>query len=100
MGTTRVNFRLPDDIVEKADVAAEITHKNRTEIVKEALTKYLREVEDDEKFEEAVVNLYLESDIEFDMLVEFVGRQDAEAVRTSKNLLDRGDELADDLADL
>jgi len=100
MGTTRVNFRLPDDIVEKADVAAEITHKNRTEIVKEALTKYLREVEDDEKFEEAVVNLYLDGDIGFDMLVEFVGRQDAEAVRTSKNLLDRGDELADDLADL
>jgi len=91
---------LPDDIVEKADVAAEITHKNRTEIVKEALTKYLREVEDDEKFEEAVVNLYLDGDIGFDMLVEFVGRQDAEAVRTSKNLLDRGDELADDLADL
>ena len=100
MGTTRVNFRLPDDIVEKADVAAEITHKNRTEIVKEALTEYLREVEDDEKFEEAVVNLYLDGDIGFDMLVEFVGRQDAEAVRTSKNLLDRGDELADDLADL
>jgi predicted DNA-binding protein len=91
---------LPDDIVEKADVAAEITHKNRTEIVKEALTEYLREVEDDEKFEEAVVNLYLDGEIEFDMLVEFVGRQDAEAVRTSKNLLGRGDELADDLADL
>lgn len=37
MGTTRVNFRLPDDLLDKADVAAEITHKNRTELVKEAL---------------------------------------------------------------
>jgi len=100
MGTTRVNFRLPDDMIEKADVAAEITHKNRTEIIKEALNEYLREVEDDEKFEEAVVNLYLDGEISFDMLAEFVGRQDAEAVRTSKNLLDRGDELADKLADL
>lgn len=100
MGTTRVNFRLPDNLLDKADVAAEITHKNRTEIVKEALQAYLREVEDDEKFEEAVVELYLDDEISFETLVEFVGRQDAEAVRTSKNLLDRGDELADELADL
>ncbi|WP_135851662.1 CopG family ribbon-helix-helix protein [Halorussus salinus] len=100
MGTTRVNFRLPDDLLEKADVAAEITHKNRTEIVKEALGEYLREVEDDEKFKEAVVNLYLDDQISFDTLVEFVGRQDAEAVSASKDLLDRGDELADELADL
>ena len=99
MGTTRVNFRLPDDLLDKADVAAEITHKNRTELVKEALQAYLREVEDDEKFEEAVVELYLDDEISFETLVEFVGRQDAEAVRTSKNLLDRGDELADELAD-
>lgn len=100
MGTTRVNFRLPDDLLDKADVAAEITHKNRTEIVKEALQAYLREVEDDEKFEEAVVELYLDDEISFETLAEFVGRRDAEAVRTSKNLLDRGDELADELADL
>lgn len=100
MGTTRVNFRLPDELLDKADVAAEITHKNRTEIVKEALRTYLQEVEDDETFEEAVVELYLDGDISFDTLAEFVGRQDAEAVRTSKELLDRGDELADELADL
>lgn len=47
-----------------------------------------------------MVELYLDDEIGFETLVEFVGRQDAEAVRTSKNLLDRGDELADELADL
>lgn len=100
MGTTRVNFRLPDELVEKADVAAEITHSNRTEIVRKALQNYLDEAEDDESFREAVVELYLDGRIGFETLTEFVGRQDAEAVRASKQVLDRGEELADELADL
>lgn len=99
MGNTRVNFRLPEDLVERADVAAEVTKKDRTEIVTEALREYLAEIEEDERFREAVVELYLDDSIGFDTLREFVGRQDAEAVRASKELLDRGTELADDLAD-
>jgi len=100
MGTKKVNFRLPDELVEKADVAAEVTHKNRTEIIKEALQKYLQEVEDDEKFKEDVVELYLNDKIGFDTLKQFIGRQDAESVRASKALLERGDDLADELAGL
>lgn len=100
MGTTKVNFRLPEDLLEKADVAAEITHKNRTDIITEALQEYLDEVEDDEEFKEAVVDLYLDDRIGFAVLKEFLGRQDAEAVRASKTLLDQGDELADEMAEL
>lgn len=100
MGTTRVNFRLPDDLVEKADLAAEISHKNRTEVVTEALREYLRDVEDDEWFREAVVELYLDDEIGFETLEDVVGRQDAESIRASKELLERGDELAEELADL
>lgn len=100
MGTTRVNFRLPDDLVQKADVAAEVTHKDRTEIVTEALQVYLEDVEDDEPFREAVVERYLDDQIEFEVLKEFVGQRDAEAVRTSRDLLDRGEEIADELARL
>lgn len=100
MGTTRVNFRLPDDLLEKADVAAEITHKNRTDIITEALQEYLDEVEDDAEFKEAVVDLYLDDQIGFEVLKEFIGRQDAEAVRASKSVLDQGDELANEMADL
>lgn len=100
MDTTRVNFRLPEGLVEKTDIAAEVTRKNRTEIVKEALQEYFKEVEDDERFKEAVVELYLDDQIGFEVLKEFVGRQDAEAVQASKTVLDQGDELADELADL
>jgi predicted DNA-binding protein len=100
MGSTRVNFRLPTELIEKADVAAEITHKNRTEIVKEALQKYLDEVEDDEKFKETVVELYLDDQIGFEVLKEFIGRQDAESVKASKTILSQGEDLADELAEL
>lgn len=98
--TRKVNFRLPDELIERADVAAEVSHKNRTEIIKEALQEYLDEVEDDEKFREAVIELYLEDEIEFRTLKQFIGRQDAESVRASKAVLEQGKTLADDLAEL
>lgn len=100
MGTTRVNFRLPDDLLEKTDAVAEITHKNRTELIIDALQEYLEEVEDDDAFKEAVIDLYLDDKITFDVLTEFIGRQDTEAVRASKTILEQGDDLADELADL
>ncbi|MFB6100282.1 MAG: ribbon-helix-helix domain-containing protein [Candidatus Nanohalobium sp.] len=100
MGNTRVNFRLPENLIEKADVAAEVSKKNRTEIVRDALQEYLADVEDDEKFREAVVELYLEDQIGFDVLKEFIGRQDAESIRGSKTILEQGEDLADDLAEL
>lgn len=62
---------------------------------KEALREYLQEVEDDEHFKEAVIELYLDDRISFDVLKEFIGRQDAEAVQASKAILEQGDELAD-----
>lgn len=100
MSNTRVNFRLPEDLVEKADVAAEVSKKNRTEIVKEALQKYLEEVEREETFKEAVVELYLDDQIRFETLKQFIGRQDAESVHASKAILDQGEDLADELAEL
>lgn len=99
MADTRVNFRLPEELVQKADVAAEINHMNRTEIVREALRQYLQQVEDDKKFKEAVIELYLDQQISFDVLKEFIGKQDAEAVKASKTILSQGEELADELAE-
>ncbi|ATW89849.1 uncharacterized protein DUF1160 [Halohasta litchfieldiae] len=100
MSTKRVNFRLPEELLTQADVTAEVTHKNRTEVVIEALRQYLADKESDEKFREAVVELFLAEEIEYETLVAVIGRQDAEAVRASKDVLDRGEKLADKLADL
>jgi metal-responsive CopG/Arc/MetJ family transcriptional regulator len=100
MSTKRVNFRLPEKLIAQADVAAEVTHKNRTEILIEALRQYLEEKESDESFREAVVELYLDDQIGFEKLADVIGRQDAESVRASKQVLDQGEELADKLAEL
>ncbi|WP_435157931.1 CopG family transcriptional regulator [Haladaptatus sp. DFWS20] len=100
MSTRKVNFRLPVELVTHADIAAEVTHKNRTELLIEALREYLKEIESEESFQEAVIELYLADELEFETLIDIIGRQDAEAVRTSKQLLDEGDDLADKLADL
>lgn len=100
MSTTGVNFRIPDELLQKADVAAKITHRNRTEIVTEALRAYLDGVEDEETFKEELVEFYLDDEIEFDVLKAFIDRQDAESVRASKAILDRGEDLATDLAEL
>ena len=94
MSTTSVTVRLPELLIKKADIAAEIGKKNRAEIVKEALRSYLEEIENDETFKEAVVERYLDGRIEFEVLKEFVGKRDAESIRVSKTVLDQGEELA------
>lgn len=99
MSTKKVNFRLPEELITHADVAGEVTHKNRTEILIEALRAYLEEIESDEEFREAVVELYLADEIQFETLVQIIGRQDAKAVQSSKRLLDRSDELAEKLSE-
>lgn len=97
MSTKKVNFRLPEELITHADVVGEVTHKNRTEILIEALQEYLEEMEMNENFRESVVELYLTDEIDFETLTLIIGRQDANAVRSSKRLLDRSDELADTL---
>lgn len=99
MGTTRVNLRLPADLLEKADVVAAVTEKTQSEIIVDALQEYLAKVENDDTFNESVVELYIEDQISFEALNAFVGRQDAESIRASKALLDQGEDIADDLAD-
>jgi len=96
----KVNFRLPDELVAKADVAAKVSHTNRTQIITEALQEYLQDIENEDEFREAVIELYLDDEISFEALKEFIGRQDAESVRASKTILDQCDELADELAEL
>lgn len=99
MKTSKTNFRLPDDLVEKADVVADLTHRNRTEVLKEALRTYFDAVEDDDQFRETVVESYLDGAIDFETLATFVGRRDAAAVRASKELLENGEEIARELAE-
>lgn len=100
MDTRKVNFRLPKELIRKADTIAQLQHKTRTDIIKEALQQYLQEAAEQEELKQTVVELYLDEEISFETLSRIIGYRDAEAVRTSKKILEEGDKLADDLASL
>lgn len=99
MPTTRVNFRLSEDLVERADLAAAVTGGTRTDVVAEGLETHLASLEADDEFEEALVERYLDGEIEWDALRRVLGRRDAEAVRASASLLEDGEGIAAALAE-
>jgi metal-responsive CopG/Arc/MetJ family transcriptional regulator len=41
IGLTRIDLRLPDDLVEKTDILAKLEYKNRTDVIKSALTYHI-----------------------------------------------------------
>lgn len=96
---SKVKFKLPDELLDRVDLAADIRHGTRNELFKDALTDYLDDLEEQEAFRKAVIEKYLDDDVSFDVLKGLVGRQDAEAIKASKTLLDNGDTVASDLAD-
>lgn len=98
--STRVNFRLPEKLLEKADVTAEATHRNRTELMKEALREYLGKFESDEEFKEKVVELYLDEELGFKEMKAVIGKQDAESVKATAEILNNSEEKAEKLAEL
>lgn len=100
MATTRVNFRLPEDLVERADLAATVESKNRTEVVTEALVAYLEALETQERYRESLVERFLDDEVGFVALREAIGLRDAEAVRASKALLDRSEEVSGTISGL
>lgn len=95
-----MNLRLPEKLVEEADGVAEVKHKNRTELIKEALDDYLRKHKGGEEFKKEIVDLYLEGEISYEVLKTIIGRENAEAARSSKEILERGEEIADRMAGL
>lgn len=100
LGTKRINVRLPEELVREADGTAKVKHKNRTELIKEALADYLQKSERGEEFKEKAVDLYLDGEISYEVLEALIGRRDAESVKASKDILERGDEIAEEMADL
>lgn len=95
----RVNFRLPKDLIDIADVTAKVEHKNRTQVVKEALNEHIQKTMD-EDFKQKVIDLYLEDELEYEVLREVLGSEDAEAVKSSKEILNQSDEMAEELSEL
>jgi len=68
-------------------------------VIAEALRECLAEKRSDDVSRTATVERYLDDEIDFDHLAATIGRRDAGAVRRSKQLIDRGEAVVDDLTE-
>ena len=93
-----VTMRLPEEIIEELDALAKLQHTNRSSLIKRALLSYLEE-QKDEGLKEKAVELYLEGKLSYKQLELLVGKEDARAVKASKELLEKGAELAERLVE-
>jgi predicted DNA-binding protein len=94
----KISARLPEELLEEVDALAELEASDRTTIMKQALREYLDRERTDTKLKELAVRRFLEGRINYRVLCHLLGPEEAEAVRTSKRLLDQGAKLARKLA--
>lgn len=92
----RVQFRAPQELVDRADSLAEVLNSDRTGILIDALREYLRETAHDDEVKQEIADAYYGDEISFDELVGLVGHEEAANFRVLKEQLETDtEELAD-----
>ena len=94
----KISVRLPEELLEEVDAVARVEETDRTSLLKRALVEYLERERHEEAFKERVVRLYLAGRLDDPALDRLLGREDAEAVRTARRLLEKWERLARVLA--
>ncbi len=94
----KISARFPEDLLEEIDTLAELEYTDRTTLMKKALKDYIDKELDQGGLRELAVEKYLGGELEYRKLKLLIGREDAEAVRFSKRIMDKGEELAQKLA--
>ena len=80
----RVHFRSPEDLVEQADALADIEGSDRTDIIIEALRRYIAETTEDEQFRQRIAQSYYDDQIGFEVVEALVGSEQAQTFRLLK----------------
>lgn len=86
--TRRVHFNSPERLVERADAMASLLHKDRTDLLNEALREYIDETADQNSFQQLVANEYYEGRLDFESVEQLVGPEIAQRFRLLKADLD------------
>lgn len=82
--TRRVHFNSPERLVERADAMASLLHKDRTDLLNEALRGYVEETAEQDSFQQLVANEYYEGRLGFDVVKQLVGAEVAQRFRLLK----------------
>lgn len=94
----QISVRFPEEFLEEIDTIAKIEYTDRTALMKKALRKYIAMELEKGGLREVVVRRYLEGKINYRNLEVLLGKGDAQAVKASKRVMDKGEELAKKLA--
>jgi hypothetical protein len=82
-----VQFRVPDRLVERADILATVFETDRTDILISALRDYLRDAAHDDEIKQEIAGAYYEDEITLDQLKNLVGGVEAANFRVLKQQL-------------
>lgn len=82
--TRRVHFNSPERLVDRADAMASLLHKDRTDLLNEALREYLEETAEAESFQQLVANEFYEGRLDFEAVKQLVGTEVAQRFRLLK----------------
>lgn len=94
----KISARFPEDLLEEIDTIAELEHTDRTTVMKKALREFIDKELDEGRLRELAVRRYLDGALAYDRLKILIGRDNAQTVRASKRIMDKGEELAGKLA--
>ena len=86
--TQRVHFHSPEHLIERVDAIATIFHKDRTDVLNEALREYVSETASDDSFQAIVANEFYEDRLDFETVKQLVGADAAQRFRLLKRDLD------------
>lgn len=94
----RVQFRAPSRLIDRADSLADVFGSDRTDVLIDALRRFLRDAAHDDEIKQEIAGAYYDDEITFEQLKLLVGKEEAANFRVLKRQLD--DDLTEELADL
>lgn len=98
MPLKKISARFPEELLDEMDLIASLEYMDRTELMKQAIKEYLKRMARDEEFKGKMAESYLEGKLSFKKLELILGKEDAAAVKASRELMEHGDKLARKLA--
>lgn len=96
--TRKISARFPQQMLEEIDTLALLEQRDRTDLMKQAIQEFLKKARRDPALKERGVELYLNGKLSIKQLELLIGKEDALAVKASKELMEQGERLARRLA--
>jgi len=85
----RVDFNADASVIERADSITEILNTTRTDFIIDAIENEIRKLRNDEEFRQKVTDAYYEDRIEYSILEDILGVEEATRLKLLKDSIDR-----------